>query len=722
MPRSRPRGPERTDIIRAGTSAELARPQDASQHDRRSASGLAVVSSVSTREPRTRDVIDEWMPRLECSRAVWADTLPAEAATIWARGAVYVRQSSARSLVGEAADVQLRGTLAQMAQKKIFVPPEGIFFDVESGTDIGPRAAFQRLFEEALRGGFKAIGVYVNERLFRNLEQAIQIKRQFRLHGIDVIYLGKWEGDPRNPAAWQLEVMQDMNAELHARNTSHYVGLHHEALTRAGRPVGRLPEVYRPAERAPTFLGRRGSVISWEIVQPLGSIMQEGLRRYKDGATFSDLAAWSATTELKGVTPQGRVMNTKWWYHALTNPKFAGYQMPTTYMGFKPGKESPGRPRRNAKSELVPCLLPPLWTLDDHREVYRLARTRWRGAKDRRTFRSYLLSGIAYDATCGHKLAVCGWQAKSPERFSIRCGVREIGGAHSPAMRADLAERELDELLGHLSFDDEELNREIERELRRLAEADGQDRRLFLANPVIASVRQALAALGKTGMDDIRADLERRLVELEEADVARRDALSVPLLDFRRALARLKDWSEVWAEADTRTKNKLLREGGVRVVVGKFEGETRRPAHVLAISVENPAMELALVTALARYNKALGRQQSYGRPNAHIELRIQGDLADVIAGSRASQECVPLLRPRVMDNTPWNPSSMPGGPWVGIREFIAATGMKDHRVRALAAAGSIAAVRARHGGRAWWLIEESELERWSTHARARKAA
>jgi len=67
--------------------------------------------------------------------------------------------------------------------------------------------------------------------------------------------------------------------------------------------------------------------------------MREGCRRYLDGMSLADLAVWSSTTVLSGVTPKGREMDKKWWYWVLNNPKYAGYQVPTQYMGYKPGKE-----------------------------------------------------------------------------------------------------------------------------------------------------------------------------------------------------------------------------------------------------------------------------------------------------------------------------------------------------------------------------------------------
>jgi len=146
-----------------------------------------------------------------------------------------------------------------------------------------------------LAGGYKVVGVFVAERMFRNLEQATKVRLEFRTRGIELEYVGRFEGDHRSPASWQLEVMQDMAAEAQARQTGYYTGRHLESLTREGKPVGPLPEGYKEAKRAESILGKRGSVTEWRVVEPLATILQEGLRRYLAGSSFADLARWSAT-------------------------------------------------------------------------------------------------------------------------------------------------------------------------------------------------------------------------------------------------------------------------------------------------------------------------------------------------------------------------------------------------------------------------------------------
>jgi DNA invertase Pin-like site-specific DNA recombinase len=666
-----------------------------------------------------RELISAWEPRLKATRDGWADTLPTEAATEWRRGGAYVRESSVNSLHGAAPDVQLRGVLAQMEQKKIYVPEDCVFFDVESGTEVGPRAAFQRLFEACLRGGIDAIGVYVSERLFRNLEQALSFKRQFRMHGIELVYLGRWEGDGRNPAAWQLEVMQDASAEVHARNTSYYVGLHFETVSRAGRPVGRIPEVYEAKEWEPSFSGRRGSIRRWEASEPLASIMKEAMRRYLDGATFSAIAAWSATTELKGLTPRGRIMDAGWWRDTLGNPKFAGYQVPSTYTGFKPGRESPRRPVRNSKSELVPSMLPALWSLEDYHAMHRMANERWRGPKTRKRYRSYLLSGIAYDPDCGHSMRV--WNHHK-DHYWLRCMMRQVGASHSRAVRADIAERELDELIGRIVWDDQDLTRQIEQELIELARAAQSERQAFRANPAIGAVRQALATLTQAGIGEGRVDLERRLEQLEAADEQRRQELDAPLVEFRRALEQLANWRVVWDGADTDTKNRLLRAAGVRVVVGRIPNQKpRTPGHLLSVSSENRAFALALGVAMQRGAtlSESGHKDVAGTANDHmppITLTVGEPwheyAARFLPRSEAGDEAA-LTRPLVTEAPRWHtqPPAMPGGPWLTQKEFARRVGRSTTTVRTWQAAGRVQGVTAYQGKTAWTLVHEREVER-----------
>lgn len=678
------------------------------------AAPTAAVSEALTTVASIRETIEALRPRLAAIRDEWEASLPPGARS-WTPGAAYIRESSARSLVGEAAEVQLRQTLALLAQRRIYVAPDAVFVDIQSGTDIAARAAFQRLFEQAIAGGFKAIGVFISERLFRNLEQAIKFKRQFRLKGVELVYLGKYEGDQRNPASWQLEIMQDTSAELHARNTSFHVGTHLESISRAGRPIGPLPEVYRAGPRAPSFLGRRGSVLHWEIVEPLGSMAAEARRRYVAGASFSDLARWSASSELGGVTPAGHQMTEVWWYRLLTNPKLAGYHQPTKYTGYRPGKEAPKRERKRGLEELVPCLLPALWTLDDHKEILRIAHGRSRAYKVRRTFRVSLLSGVAVDATCGHGMQMRHRESRG--RYSMQCGLRLPSGKHSPGIRVDMAERELDELMAAVEIDGPEFGRQIEEELHELARAEASDREQFRPDPAIAAVRSAIATLEFGNMTDFRPMLEARLAELERADAVRRDTLAAPVVDFRRAYAQLKEWSEVWRTADVVDKNRLLREVGLKVVVGRLPGSKRTgSAQILSMRAENPAFELALAAVLKGRTSPLGTQQTYSQPYGEILLHLATDFAATAwahLGADAGDGIVRIPRPFTVDLLAFPPLGREDEPgrWRTLKEAAIETGLSISGLGIRITTGKLTGRKLHHGRRPYWLIADADVER-----------
>ena len=172
--------------------------------------------------------------------------------------------------------------------------------------------------------------------------------------------------DPHSPANRRIEAWTEMQAEAAARRTSFLVGMALEALTRRGNPVGPLPEAFEVSGREDDFTGTRGSPRSWQLVEPLASVVAEGRKRYVAGASMSALGTWSKSTAAGGFTPKGRVMDASWWRSTLTNPKYAGYHVPTVYRGFRPGIETPKRPRRTTRSELIPCKLPPLWSIEDH--------------------------------------------------------------------------------------------------------------------------------------------------------------------------------------------------------------------------------------------------------------------------------------------------------------------------------------------------------------------
>ncbi len=666
------------------------------------------------RETTAKQLRADVRPLLHVVWEAWEASLPPQAKTTWRHGCAYIRESSIKSLASNAPDIQLRNTLNHLASKGVYVPWEGVFFDQASGTDVVLRTDFQRLFELALAGGFQVIGVFVAERMFRNLEQASRYKREFRLHGIELEYLGKFEGDPRNPASWQLEVMQDMNAEYQARTTGYYVGTHIEALTRDGYPTGWLPEAYEVAERAPSFMGHRGSAISWRFVQPLASVISEGREHYLAGASFVDLARWSDTTVLGGSTPRGSRMTSYWWRYTLQNPKFAGYQMPTSYQGFRPGKESPKRPRRRKTSELVACRLPALWSLEDYRAIIAEGDRRVRGVKVRRSYRSYLLSGITVDERCGHGMAI--YTRHDNGRFSMVC--RQLGtqGRDHPCIRADVAERELDDLLARISFEDEVLIGQVDAEVEKLARQESVAIATFRTNPAIATIRRAIVDLRSAGIED--ASLAQRVQALEAADEDRRYRLAVPMVEYRKATLKLRDWAEVWRGTDTTLKNRLLREAGVTVVIAQDHDDQPGPAHVVSIAAENPVFALALATMLGAGPGHLSDDRGADHQMSPIFVLLS-DLAEEAARQVgmivADEHGVPVLRPFIPVSRPKGRSRtaplIPETEWRPLRqlpiddpnrlfsipEAALATGVRAKYINFLARDGRIMLMRVGYG-------------------------
>jgi len=633
----------------------------------------------------------------------WTTTLPSEAATDWRVGAAYVRESSAASLGGDAPDVQLRNTLALLARKQVYVPRRGLFFDVQSGTDASSRPAFQRLFEEAIAGGFKVIGVFVSERLFRNVEQSIQYKRTFAQHGIELEYTGKFEGDQRSPSAWQLEVMTDMAAELHARNTGYYIGRHFELISRQGRPVGGVPEVYHAAERAPRFMGRGGAVIRWELTEPLASVLKEGAQRYLEGESFQDLALWSANGVLQGKTPRGRQMNKFWWRNSLFNPVHAGYTVPTEYTGFRPGKISAPRRKRRPDSELVPSVLPALWDLETYERIVKTAKERHHAPKDRTTYRQYLISGLAYDPICGHPMRIA---LRNGDRFSLRCLRSNPAEKHGPMVRADVATQELDALIGMLVLDDPGLVALIDEELSRLTADETVAYERFVPDPAIGRVRAALTALGPNGMEEIRAGLQAKLDALLAIDEGRRQSVSRPVAEFRAAIKELERWREVWKDADVGLKNRWLRAAGIRVTVGRDEGQKpRTPAHILSIESSNPVFHLALQAAL-EHLKLHPSDDSHSCESANGFIRLRGGDAfgpASLSGRFAIGDAIP--RPvvsvaRQLNEAPRSPRKG----FISTAEYARRSGLEQARVWRLVHDGRLRGFTVMAGRRRWMFV------------------
>jgi DNA invertase Pin-like site-specific DNA recombinase len=653
-----------------------------------------------------RQVFEETLPKLQAILDLWLAELPAEAATSWRQGGVYIRESTIQSVAAEAAETQLRATLAHLTRKRVYIATEQLYFDVASATTVMDRHEFQKLYEEAVAGRLDVVAYFGPDRAFRNLKDSTHIKAEFRKRGIELEYLGKWEGDSRNPSAWQLETMQDVNAAAHARNTSHYVGTKLEDLTRSGRPVGRHPEVFVALEYGPSFMGRRGRVTKWGVQKELADVLREGCRRYIDGATLAEVAEWGTTTALGGVTPAKRIMNSRYWYRVLMNPKYAGHHMPTEYQGFMPGVESPPRPRRTRDSKLIPCVYPALWSIDDYYEMLRLARSRWLAPKDRKTYNAYLLSGIATDANCGHRVAVVQHGEDGTYWMGCRFEDTASSGRHAKSWQADVAAGELDALIAGMSFEDPDLLRQIEEELDALASKEELDRETFRPDPGIAPLRQALAALKDVPMERAKRDLEEKLAELEDLDVDRKRAMGTPVQEFRRGIEELSSWSEVWMAGDTRAKNKLLREAGVGVVVGTLPGEKRKPAHLISITATNPAFAVALAAALAK--QRISSLTGLLATKSPVRLVLSRDLVTRALASGWPAEPVMLLtRPPTLYRLRHLDS---GCEALTVSQIAEVTNLGRDAILGRIRRGEIAADKV-GTGRLLWLIPVGELDR-----------
>jgi DNA invertase Pin-like site-specific DNA recombinase len=584
--------------------------------------------------PSTINRIGLYDQTIALLRAVWeayAAGLPLDISG-WRLGAAYVRESNARSMTRDSPVVQLSYTLNQFARREIWVPWEAVFFDNASGTSIAAREAFQRLLAEALAGRYSIIGAYLSDRLFRNAKEAQEVKLEFLLRGIELDYLGKLEGDARSPLMWQSERTQELMDEYLARKTSEQVGRAFEHLSQNGRPLGRLPEGFRIGERGPSYMGEPGRILNYVRNEPLASIIVEGKERYLAGAPYAKLVAWAQTTELQGVTEGGARMTWQWWAATLLNPKYAGYQMPTRYAGFKPGVESPKRPRRkNLVTELVPCVLPALYPLSDWESIVELSRQRQKGAKVGPKYRVSLLSSIAYDERCGHRIAIHSWRRGHLE---MMCN-KTTDGRHARPLRADVAERQLDELIGGMRFDNPELLAGIETELTAMAERPDRSEQTE-ANPEVSRLQAALAALGDTATPEISGPLTARLRALRTEQKERQTDRLVDVRRYRASVSDLRDWGDIWGLADVRRKNELLRLAGFRVRLGRPLDQTGVPAEILSIAVDDPIFGLALASALDR---DVVHGSAPGEPRTVSPLvTLESGLNDVLVRARLGRE------------------------------------------------------------------------------------
>jgi hypothetical protein len=534
---------------------------------------------------------------LEKAWKEWDASLPPQRAQ-WPVGAAYVRESDVGSLVGDAAIVQLKNTLYMMSGERIYVPWEWVFFENVSGTELQARSKFTELLDRCFAGEIKIIGAYLSSRLFRNAEEAVAVKRQLSRKGVRVMFLGKpVVADERDPNAWILERNIELADELHSRQTGWMVGRAKEHLSARGVPSGAIPECWRVVGWAPgVHPGHPGPPNRWELVEPLASVVREGAQRYVDGAGFQDLAHWSMTTDLKGFTPDGHPMGWEWWQGQLHNPRIAGYQWASKYVGYKPGKEVPRRITKSAEfrrnNKPVPCLLPPIITWAQFQQIQEIAAKRTTAPKRRERYRDEVLSGVAYSSECGHKMYIGAHRSGT---YYMRCKHVATPG-HGPCVffRADGVEKQLVELIGHLRFDDALIARVAE-------ELADREQQTPLATQIpskeVLHLREALASLTDDSFADLRADIQTRLEQIERIEAT---PPAPPVLRYHASVEDLKHWPEVWERANADEKNGLLRAAGIRIYVAREQRpmHAHAPSRISAISAEVPEFALALATLL----------------------------------------------------------------------------------------------------------------------------
>ena len=259
-------------------------------------------------------LLDKATDALRPAWEAWSAALPPEG-IYWPRVALYIRESSSESLVGDAPLVQLQSTLAMFQAAHLYVPWELVILENATGTELAARAQFQNLLDRAEAGEFKTIGAHMSSRFFRNVEEAIATKRRMRKVGVSLIWVGKVPIDPKDPSAFLFERNLEIADEWIPRQASYAVSRQKELASLKGVPIGgRLMEVWRVAERGQiTRGGRNGPPLGWELVEPMASIVAEGALRYLAGHSFQDLAVWCLGTEIEGLTPKGKSMDRIWW-------------------------------------------------------------------------------------------------------------------------------------------------------------------------------------------------------------------------------------------------------------------------------------------------------------------------------------------------------------------------------------------------------------------------
>ena len=544
----------------------------------------------------------------------WATSLPQH--TDWEIGAAYVRESSAKSLEGIQPSVQLRAILDNFARKHIFVPWELVFFDNRSGTELETRSGLMALIAKVeVDPTIRHIGAFESDRLFRNVEDHSRQTNDWRRRGVRVHIPGMPDLDERLPSTWQMEQTQAQFSEYHSRTTSFKVGTNLQAASRSGIPVGTLPEGYRVAERGPGLNGRTGRPSRWEQSQPLAGIIRQGGKLYLRGKSYAELSRWAESTELHGVTPKGKPMTREWWRSTLLNPKYAGYHMATDYQGYKPGKIAPKRPRRTADTPLIPCALPPIFTMEETREIQGMSRARRARSPGRRSSQPSELSGLLVDDRCGHRVHV---QSRQGDDRRVYCRVASMRlDRHATSFFVRDVEQDMDALVSSLTFNDEAFVLAVEKELERLGPRDF-DRAPSPTEREIARYRRILADLDPNSDAVMRVGIEARLGELGEVlDHERRVAVTP---GWDATVADLKRWPEVWAGAPASARSRLLRKAlrEVRIAPeGRLprgrsgaDGDKRpRTARIVSITPKDPIVGLALATALA---SKLGMERETG--------------------------------------------------------------------------------------------------------------
>lgn len=549
--------------------------------------------------------------------------------------ALYTRESDPNSLVGDAAVNQLRTALELMAAVGAVPPWENVYFENLSGTEVATRQEFQALLQRAMSGEFRVIGAYMSHRLFRNADEASAVKTQLRRKGIQFVWVGKPVGlDERDPTVWLMERNADTQDEWHSRQTGWLVGRQLEFKTGKGEPLGHLPECWRAIEWAASLRpGQVGRPTKWELAEPMATIVKQAAAKYLGGESFREIATWSQQTVLGGVTPAGRAMDWVWWNQLLKNPKLAGVHRATRYPGFKRGKDLPAQARTGKTRELVPCLLPALITLEEHEQIVARGfdRHRSHGAPSRHRHGAEILSGIAYDARCGHRLRVSRHEGSD---YLMSCSERgfEPHGSFFPARHAGEA---LAQLVGSMELDE----RLVDHVVQALAARANEEPIVTIApDPAAAHLRVAIAAVkDDPTLADMRRSLEGRLRTIEARPIPLVTGGTSPQGVFRRAVASLGAWREVWADATPAEMNKLLRAAGVQAFIEPVPhrswGRKKVPglrSRLIEVRTAVPEFALALHLGCLRNGSTSGITGRANPPTTHPRIVLPPEYSNIL--------------------------------------------------------------------------------------------